>query len=147
MAIREDCDVALLPIKPHFASAIIDGSKRVEFRRQAFARPISHILIYASSPVQRVVGYFRIAKIRRDAPAAIWETYHDVGGISAEEFVAYYDGADAAVAIEVRDLVVLDRPISLCTIKRRLRAPQNYTYLSAAVLRRLRKRRHKPQPN
>ena len=138
MAVREDCDVALLPIKPRYASAILDGTKRVEFRRQAFGRPISHVLIYASSPVQRVVGYFRIAKITCDAPAEIWKQYHRIGGISAEEFLSYYDGAESAVAIEVEELVVLNRPVSLHSIKRRLRAPQNFTYINASILQRLR---------
>lgn len=138
MAISEDCDVALLPIKPRFAQAILDGTKTVEFRRHGFARQISYILIYASSPIKRVVGYFRIANITRDAPRRIWQKYEDVAGITAAEFLEYYAGADTAVAIEVRDLVVLDRPVTLRNIRRSLQAPQSFCYLDASILRRLR---------
>lgn len=137
MAIREDCDVALLPIKPRFAQAILDGTKKVEFRRQLFGRRISHILIYASSPVKRVVGYFRIGNITRDDPKLVWKKYEDVAGISAAEFREYYEGAIAAVAIEVDDLVVLKRPVALSSIRRSLQAPQSFCYLDASILHRL----------
>jgi predicted transcriptional regulator len=137
VAVREDCEVALLPIKPRYVAAILNGAKRVEFRRQAFARPISHVLIYATSPVQRVVGYFQIATITKNTPAKIWKAYRDIGGVSADEFAAYYDGANWAVAIEVQNLVILARPMRLDEIQTRLRAPQNYTYLSRDVMRRM----------
>jgi predicted transcriptional regulator len=137
VAVSEDCDVALLPIKPRFVQAILDGTKKVEFRRHAFGRHISYILIYASSPIKRVVGYFRIGKITRDAPRRIWQKYENVAGITAAEFEHYYAGADTAVAIEVDDLVVLDRPVALRNLRRSLQAPQSFCYLDASILRRL----------
>jgi predicted transcriptional regulator len=95
------------------------------------------VLIYASSPVQRVVGYFRIAKITRDAPQRVWAKYQHVAGISAAEFREYYDGAAAAVAIEVDDLVILAQPLLLRDLKRSLQAPQSFCYLDASILSRL----------
>ena len=137
MALPEDCDVALLPIKPRFAEAILAGTKRVEFRRQGFGRRVSHVLIYASSPVQRVVGFFRIGGIIRDEPERIWAKYHRVAGISESEFLTYYAGSRDAFAIEVDELVVLSRPRTLRAIKRSLRAPQNFLYLDSSILNQL----------
>ena len=54
----------LLSIKPEYVDAIFAGSKHYEFRRRIFAnRDIERIIVYASSPVQRVVGEFEIDEI------------------------------------------------------------------------------------
>ena len=54
----------LLSIKPEFVEKIFDGSKKYEYRKVLPKRTdISVIVIYASAPVQRVVGEFRINEI------------------------------------------------------------------------------------
>lgn len=53
--------VVLLPIKPRYATRIMDGSKRVEFRRRPFGRVPEWVVIYASAPVKQVVGLFALA--------------------------------------------------------------------------------------
>src|SRR5688572_6547473 len=54
---------ALLSIRPQYSKAIIDGSKRFEFRRQTFARVVDVAMVYATSPVQRVVCEFDVLGI------------------------------------------------------------------------------------
>jgi hypothetical protein len=55
---------ALFSIRPHFATAILDGSKTIELRTVAPRKPIERIWIYSTSPVQRIVGYFTPGFIR-----------------------------------------------------------------------------------
>jgi predicted transcriptional regulator len=54
----------LLSIKPEFADKIFAGLKRFEFRRVLFKAPnVSRIVVYASNPVQKVIGEFEVDEI------------------------------------------------------------------------------------
>ena len=128
--------VALLSIKPIYANAILDGKKKVEFRKRAFKRPVSHVVIYATTPVQRIVGWFRTKALEQMSPSALWKRFATVGGISRDDFNTYYDGSNFGVAIHVDQPRRLANPISIKRIKVSA-APQSYAYLSAAVFDRL----------
>jgi predicted transcriptional regulator len=128
MAVPEDGGVALLPIKPEFADAILAGTKRVEFRKAAFRRVVSHVVIYASTPVQRVVGWFRVANVDAGTPADLWSRHEQHGGIAADAYRAYYGDCDSAVAIGVADVTVLCEPIPLSALG--VSAPQSFCYLT-----------------
>lgn len=122
--------VALLPIQPRYANAILRGEKQVEFRRRRFAREVQYVVVYASSPICRVVGYFRISSISEGSPRAIWEDYKHVGGIRRADFFRYYKGAERAVAIGIERVCVLRSPVPLDRLSASLKAPQSYSYLT-----------------
>lgn len=134
MDAEESSDVALLPIRPKFANAIMDGTKRVEFRKVKFQRHVRHVIVYASSPVQRIIGYFSVAGIDEGSPTALWRKYQDVGGIAEAEFRDYYRSADSGIAINVGEVKPLKRPMTLGSLKRNLTAPQSFAYLDAGVM-------------
>ena len=127
-----------MPIKPFFVSRILNGEKKVEFRRR-FPEGIDYIVIYSSNPVKAVVGFFRVGRILRHDPDSIWRKYRKVGGISRRDFGAYYSGTDEAVAIEVNELFVLPVPLALGDLNLPPRAPQNFRYVDPFTLERLRK--------
>ena len=51
-----DSVIAFLPIKPIYANRILEGSKRYEFRRTRLRQDITHVVIYSTSPVKKIVG-------------------------------------------------------------------------------------------
>ncbi|TCJ21654.1 ASCH domain-containing protein [Nocardioides jejuensis] len=122
--------VALFSIHPRYAEAILTGTKKVEFRRQGLPADVTHVVIYATAPVQRVVGAFEIEGIDCVPPSAAWSQYGDVGGIEEDPFFDYYDGAEAAFVIRVRDARRFDAPVALADIADGLRPPQSYMYLT-----------------
>jgi predicted transcriptional regulator len=122
--------VALLPIQPRYANAIIRGDKQVEFRRRRFGRDVQYVVVYSSSPVCRIVGYFRISSISEGRPRAIWEDYKHVGGIQQEDYFRYYEGAELAIAIGIERVCVLRNPVRLDKLSAGLKAPQSYSYLT-----------------
>ncbi len=128
--------VALLSIKPIYANAILDGRKTVEFRKRPFKRPVSHVVIYATTPIQRVVGWFQTKHFEQMSPSALWNRFASVGGISKEQFDVYYNGSESGVAIHVEKPRRLANPVPLKRTKVAA-APQSYTYLSASVFSRL----------
>jgi len=52
---REGHRIALLPIYPRFALKIMSGEKRVEFRKVKFASDVTHIVVYATALVKKVL--------------------------------------------------------------------------------------------
>jgi predicted transcriptional regulator len=87
-------DAMLLALKPRWADAILRGVKTAEVRRSApRARPGTPVLLYASSPVQRVVGACIIASVDEATPAALWERHGPSTGLDCQSFSEYLDGA------------------------------------------------------
>lgn len=130
--------VALFSIHPHYASAILDGSKQVEFRRQGLPVDVTHVVIYATSPVQQVVGMFEVAGVDKMSPSQAWKQYGRVGGIAKSAFERYYVNADHAFAIRVRNAQTFATPFLLADLDQNLRPPQSFMYLRDDVLDRAR---------
>ena len=147
MANCQDPAVVLMSIKPHWADAIMGGRKRVEFRRARFGRAISHVIVYATSPVQRVVGFFEVPEITEAAPETLWEMFSAVGEIGEAAFVDYYDGKVEGIAIHVGQVTRLAEPAKLTDVVPGAVAPQSYLYAGSAVIPELTRRRSAPRPS
>jgi predicted transcriptional regulator len=130
----QDRSVVLMSIHPHWAGAIMDGRKQVEFRRANFSRPISHVVVYATSPVRRVLGYFEVAGVTSAEPEALWRQFADVGGIEAEAFRGYFEEAERGVAISVGKVRELSAPVELTAILPFAAVPQSFCYADVAVI-------------
>ncbi|NOK19405.1 hypothetical protein [Corallococcus carmarthensis] len=133
--------VVLLPIQPRYATPILEGLKRVEFRKRAFRREVSHVVVYSSSPVKQVVGFFDILGIDEAPPAQLWRRYSRVGAILKEDYDQYFSRCEGGVAIQVGKVHVFAKPFPLGDISPELRAPQSYAYLSSHAFTKIRGRR------
>ncbi len=136
MALPADCSVALLPIKPIYADAIVDGRKHVEFRKTPFRRRVTHVAIYASTPVQRIIGIFRVAECEQASPERLWERHQAIGAISSADFNTYYADLETGVAIHIADVLRLADPVPLQVL--RVHPPQSFRYLTEVETARLR---------
>jgi len=125
--------VALMAIHPVYAEAILDGRKGVEFRKRRLADDIETVLIYATSPIQKVVGQFSISDTKIDTPESIWSAYGAVGIIGYEDFIEYYGDADQAVAFVVGESVRYERPRPLAELHPAPSIPQSFSYVAATV--------------
>ena len=121
--------VALLSIRPEYARALLNGEKRVEFRRQPLAPDVTRVVIYATAPVRLIVGAFEVAGIERHTPSAAWARYSSEGGIGKAAFDLYYAGASVAVVIRALNPRAADRPIRLDEVRAGMRPPQSFMYL------------------
>lgn len=129
MAGATDRRVALFSIHPHYADAILRGDKRVEFRRRGPSSATSHVIVYATAPVQRIVGWFRVEAVEEETPSTLWERFGVVGGIELEEFDRYYGRRSRGTAICVADPSRLVRPLAMDAIAGSSRPPQSYRYV------------------
>jgi predicted transcriptional regulator len=120
----------LLSIKPEYAFKIFEGTKKFEFRKIIFKKNnIKTVVVYASSPVQQVIGEFEIDDIFSLAPNMLWEETKEFSGISAEFFFEYFADRDIAHAIKIKKARKYRRP--LCIREDfNVTPPQSFVYLS-----------------
>jgi predicted transcriptional regulator len=121
-----------MSIRPQFASAILDGSKKVEFRKRALAEDIRRVVIYTTSPVQAVVGEFTVANQVIASPKALWRRYSKVAGIDRASFFEYFDGTTDAVGIIIDSVLEYETPLLLDDIEPGSTPPQSFMYTTAA---------------
>ena len=135
-----DVSVILLPIQPRYAQPIIEGHKTVEFRKTNFRTSPSYAVIYASSPVQQVIGYFEVKAVTVAPVETLWERYSAVGCIGPKEFAEYYGDRDSGLVLEVGDVTVLEHPVSLADLGLSSRPPQSFMYVPNSVIKLLDRR-------
>ena len=93
----------LLSIKPKYAELILSGEKKYEFRRTIFINTkVKKVLIYASSPVSKVVGEFEIEGILSISVSELWLATMEHAGIDKEYFENYFSGKEIGHAIKVK---------------------------------------------
>jgi len=93
----------LLSIKPEFTEKIFDGSKIYEFRRAIFKNPdVKKVVVYASSPIQKVIGEFEIENIIHDDLQSLWDETKEFSGISKEFFFEYFGNKKKGFAIKIK---------------------------------------------
>ena len=63
----------LFSINPKHVESILSGNKLVEYRKTICRRPVDTVLIYSTSPVQKVVAQAKLKKVLVDTPDNIWK--------------------------------------------------------------------------
>ena len=119
----------LLSIKPEFAFKIFDGEKKYEFRKVVFKNPkVTTVVVYASSPVQKVIGEFEIEDILSSNPNEIWKKTKKYSGITEDFFYEYFENREIAHAIKIKGIKKYEKPLSLKD-DFKVMPPQSYLYL------------------
>ena len=94
----------VLSIKPQFAEKIFQGTKRYEFRRVIFKNSqVQKVIVYASSPVQKVIGEFEIDQIISLDLITLWDTTKEHSGITKEYFFDYFGNKEYGFAIKIKN--------------------------------------------
>lgn len=120
----------LLSIKPEFVAKIFSGEKRFEFRRVLFrSQRVETVVVYASSPVKRVVGEFRVGGILALSRESLWRRTRRHSGIQKDRFDDYFVGKDTAYAIMICEPQLYSQPLALDRVCGSSRPPQSFRYL------------------
>jgi len=119
----------LLSIKPEFADKIFAGTKKYEFRRSVFKKPNIHtIVVYSSSPIQKVIGEFDIESIISTDLNSLWEKTKEFAGINKKYFFEYFKSKETGYAIKIKE--VRKYKDALCIKKDfNVYPPQSFMYL------------------
>lgn len=63
----------LLSIKPEYSNRIFNGTKKYEFRKHLAKKDVDKIIVYSSSPEQRVIGEVNVIETLSMKPSPLWE--------------------------------------------------------------------------
>lgn len=123
-----------LSIHQQYAELILDGKKTVELRRRKPKVAKGDVVIlYATSPQCSVVGSAEIKGITEDSPSAIWVSSGKKAKVPKEDFDAYFESTNMAVAISLKNHQRFAKPIPLARLRKLLSdfsPPQSYRYIS-----------------
>lgn len=118
----------LLSIKPEFAHEIFSGTKRYEYRKTIFRQKIKRVVVYASSPVSKIIGEFEIDEILHDEIETLWETTKSFSGITKDFFFSYFQSSDSGYAIKIKNYKLYDAPMDLRSVYSS-KPPQSFAYV------------------
>ena len=121
----------LLSIKPNYVKEIINGNKRYEFRKTIFNnhRNVAKVFIYSTSPQKKIVGYFKIGKIVKDAPEELWKKYNNRSGMDEDDFFRYFNGYNEGFAIKIKSLLIFEVFIDPEELIPNFVPPQSFRYI------------------
>jgi predicted transcriptional regulator len=113
------------------------GEKQIEFRKIGFRRDVEYLVIYASSPEKRVLGYARVKGIAKDSPEGLWRRFRNIGGIDREPFFNYFRGKSVAYGILIDESWRLSDPKKPQEIGWTWPIPQSFRYTGMEMIRRM----------
>ncbi len=119
----------LISIRPQFVEKILSGQKVFEFRKSLPAEKVRHLVIYSTSPVQRIVAVAEVAESRSGSPSAIWNQCSKAAGISRANYRQYFTGRSTAHAFHLGRVFKLRNPIQLYALAPGLVAPQSFRWM------------------
>lgn len=121
----------LISIHPKYVSKILNGTKRVEFRRVWAAQQITHLVIYSTSPEMEVKAIVKVNEVLTVSKSSLWEIAKEYGGgLTRDELRKYFHGVSKGHAILLSEIRNLKKSLSLAEAIPGVRAPQSYVYLT-----------------
>lgn len=130
----------VLSVKPKYAEMILSGTKTVEFRRVWAAEKVSTVVIYASSPIQKLVGIVQVTDVVRVKPTTLWSYCSKRGGgLTKLELTAYFSGKETGFAVLLQNAKRLARGIDPKQVIKDFAPPQSFRYMTVAEMRKLEK--------
>lgn len=121
---------ALISIRPCFVEKILSGEKRLEFRRSWAVDQVDVLVIYSSSPIQKIVATARVVDVTEGSPSALWELAKiRKGGVTRQLIRDYFSGKKTGFAIGISDVMEFKQPVDPKKIFKEFRPPQSFRYL------------------
>jgi predicted transcriptional regulator/adenylate kinase len=127
----QESNVVVISLHPEHANKILSGEKALEFRRVWASKPVSHVVIYATSPVQKVVAVAQVKQIHIGSPSHLWKLAKILGGgLSRRALYKYFNGKKRGYAIEFSSITRLTPAMSASSLFGVFHAPQSFAYVN-----------------
>lgn len=128
----QESKAALISVHPKYVRQILNGSKRVEFRRVWAAQPITHLVLYSTSPEMKVVATLQIKKTIEASIAGLWELAKEYGGgLTRAALREYFSKKPRGYGLVIGSVEALRAPLTLSEAIPGIRPPQSYAYLTS----------------
>ena len=121
----------LLSIKPKYADLILAGSKTVELRRSWPSNDIGVMVIYSSSPIQRLTGIALIKEIKECDLETLWNLAQTHGGgVTEDELKEYIGNKSRSYGVMLGRVVPAKVHVDPKDLFPKFTPPQGFLYLS-----------------
>lgn len=119
----------ILSIKPEYAEKIFNGSKLYEYRKVIFRdERVTHVVVYASSPISKVIGEFEIETVLKEPIDKLWALTKEYSGVDKGFFNKYFEKSSEGYAIEIKRTLLYKKRYDIYK-KYGVKAPQSFLYL------------------
>ena len=119
----------LLSINPEHVDNILQGNKKVEFRKVKCKTDVDQIVIYSTSPVMQVVAEATVEEVITGDILEVWHLTKAFAGISYKFYRKYYKGKKTAVAYKLCEVTPYSKPKALSDFGISY-PPQSFLYLT-----------------
>jgi len=129
----------ILSIRPEYVKRIFEGVKQVELRRVCpkHIHKGTLVFIYASSPMQALVGAFKVDYVVKKPLQELWLLVRKNAGVTQQEFDAYFQGVSSGVGIFFSEVWTMENPIKLQQLQQEVEGfcpPQGFRYITKQEL-------------
>ena len=119
----------ILSIKPKYAEKILDGKKTYELRKTIFRNPdVKKVIIYASSPISKIIGEFEIDYILHKEIDDLWKKTKDFNCVEKSFFDEYFTNKEKGYAIKIKKTKKYRQHFCIKE-KFGIKAPQSFSYV------------------
>lgn len=133
----EDNLVKIFSIKRDYTKKIYSKEKLVELRKQNVnIHKNEKCLIYTTSPVKKITGYFIVKEKIRLPIEKLWDKTKKVSAITRKAFFDYFKGCIEGTAIFFKKVKKFSKGISLEEVRKKIKGfqpPQSYQNLDDRV--------------
>ena len=131
----------VLSLKPRFTEAILAGTKTVELRRTTPKIEVpTRALLYATTPVQALLGMCIIISVASSNLTALWREYGSRSELTFHEFKRYFEGLEVGTALTLAHERPFSRMVPLQDLRARpsgFRPPQSFAFVDTRTGERL----------
>ena len=128
----------LLAIHPEHVASILSGKKQFEYRKVMPVKAVSHLVLYSTAPVQKIVAVVEVMDMLAGSPTQIWNQTAHGAGITRQFYRDYFAGFRQACAFQLGAVTKLPRAVDLQGAVCHRAPPQSFYYLRQEELRRIR---------
>lgn len=118
---------AIIPIYHDYAELIYSGLKKVEYRKKAPRENISIFILYETSPISAITGFFISNRYIKMSPNELWKTTKLFSGIDKKFYFNYFKNKEFAYGIYIIKSEKFNTNISLQTLG--INTPQTVVYI------------------
>jgi len=116
----------ILPIKAIYVEKILTQEKKYEYRKQKPKKAIDKIIIYATSPIKKIVGEVEVKQIIEEEKEKLWQQTKNYSGIDKKFYDEYFKKNKKAIAYELGKIKKYEKDLIDFGINF---IPQSYVYL------------------
>ena len=134
---------ALISIHPKHVANILGGRKIFEYRKVMPSQDVSHLVLYSTAPVMKIVAVAEVVGRIVGSPTKVWNVTGFGSGISRGFFREYFAGQRQACALSLGRVYKLLSPVGLSSLAGVKSPPQSFSYLNDDDIRLILKNRSK----